>query len=1022
MSEPKQDSIQAGRPFAELTPTERELQLIIDTLPALAWSARADGSAEFFNRYYLDYTGLSLEQARGWSWTAAVHPDDLDGLAATWQRILASEAPGEAEARIRRFDGAYRWFLFRANPFRDESGNIVKWYGTNLDIEDRKRREEEMHARELSWRQIVDNIPGLVATMGALGEVEFLNRQTLEYFGKTNDELKNWALIDAVHPDDLPRVIEARTTAIGTGQLYDVEHRCRGADGVYRWFQVRGLPVHNSEGTVTAWYLLLTDIDDRKHAEEDLKRSEAFQAEGQRLSRTGSFSWNMATGEITWSDQLYRIFEFDQHLPMTLERIGSRVYPDDRPLLQDMVEQAQGAAGYFEYGHRLLMPDQSVKHIHLFAQATRDKYGRLEYVGAAQDVTDQERLLQKLRQSEQDLRTTIDTIRQIIVVLAPDGTTLYANQVAFDFSGLAANEVDGQGFMESVCHPDELDRVLHLRREGMSGKVPFETETRVLFKRTQYRWVLLQYNPLKDENGQIIRWYATATDVDDRKKAEEALRLSERNLSLMINAIPCWSDVFSSDGAILYRNQTVSDYTGFPLEETRKEEFRAHVFHPEDLKGLEERGLALTSPVPFENEQRVLAKDGRYRWFLFRYKPLLDEEGRIERWYSAGFDIDDRKRAEAEVEQSYLRLAEAQRLSKTGSFITDLIADQHDWSEETYRIFEFDPAAKVSVQMIRDRVHPEDLPSFDAVIARGMTGMDVDFLFRIVTNGGVLKHIRGMARILSQSHGHPLFIGALQDVTAAKVAEEALDRARSELAHVSRVTTLNALTGSIAHEINQPLSGIITNAGTCLRMLDSDPPNVEGARETVRRTLRDGNRAAEVISKLRALFSKKEFALERLDLNEATQEVVSLSLSDLQRNRITLRSQLSEDLPPIQGDRVQLQQVVLNLLKNASDAMASVDDRPRDLLVRTLRDGDDHVLLSVRDTGVGVHPDDLKRLFDPFFTTKSGGMGIGLSVSRSIVDRHHGRLWAEANDGPGSTFSLSIPCYVESVGQPDILA
>ena len=262
-----------------------------------------------------------------------------------------------------------------------------------------------------------------------------------------------------------------------------------------------------------------------------------------------------------------------------------------------------------------------------------------------------------------------------------------------------------------------------------------------------------------------------------------------------------------------------------------------------------------------------------------------------------GIDIEDRKRAEAQVEQAYLRLAEAQRLSKTGSFITDLLADDHNWSEETFRIFEFDPATKVTVQMIRDMVHPEDLPSFDAVIARGMTGTDVDFVFRIVTARGAVKHIRGMARVMTQIGGHPLFIGALQDVTESKVAEEALDRARSELAHVARVTTLNALTASIAHEINQPLSGIITNASTCLRMLNGDPPNVDGARETVRRTLRDGNRASDVITRLRALFSKKEFTLEPLDLNEATREVIALSLSDLQRNRVILRSELCRGAP-----------------------------------------------------------------------------------------------------------------------------
>src|SRR6185369_14402794 len=279
------------------------------------------------------------------------------------------------------------------------------------------------------------------------------------------------------------------------------------------------------------------------------------------------------------------------------------------------------------------------------------------------------------------------------------------------------------------------------------------------------------------------------------------------------------------------------------------------------------------------------------------------------------------KRAEAQVEQAYLRLAEAQRLSKTGSFITDLVADDHNWSEETFRIFEFDPATKITVQRIRDLIQPEDQPSFDAMIAHAMTGADVDFVFRILTSRGAVKHIRGIARVIMQIEGRPLFIGALQDVTESKMAEEALDKARSELAHVARVTTLNALTASIAHEINQPLSGIITNASTCLRMLNGDPPNLDGARETVRRTLRDGNRASDVITRLRALFTKKEFTLEPLDLNEATREVITLSLSDLQRNRVVLHFELAEGLPPVIGDRIQLQQVALNLLRNASEAM-----------------------------------------------------------------------------------------------------
>ena len=243
-----------------------------------------------------------------------------------------------------------------------------------------------------------------------------------------------------------------------------------------------------------------------------------------------------------------------------------------------------------------------------------------------------------------------------------------------------------------------------------------------------------------------------------------------------------------------------------------------------------------------------------------------------------------------------------------------------------------------------------------------------------------------------------------------KRAEEALNRAGAELAHVSRVTTMSALTASIAHEVNQPLAGIITNAGTCLRMLDATPPDLEGARETARRTLRDGNRAADVITRLRALFSKRDFTPEPLDLNEATQEVIALSSNDCRRNRILLQSELASDLPIIIGDRIQLQQVVLNLLRNASDAMIDVDDRPRRLHIRTEREPADRVRLTVRDAGVGLPADSIDSLFEAFHTTKRGGMGIGLFVSRSIVERHQGRLWAEANDGPGATFSLSLPC------------
>ena len=253
-----------------------------------------------------------------------------------------------------------------------------------------------------------------------------------------------------------------------------------------------------------------------------------------------------------------------------------------------------------------------------------------------------------------------------------------------------------------------------------------------------------------------------------------------------------------------------------------------------------------------------------------------------------------------------------------------------------------------------------------------------------------IKHLHMVAHSIRDEDGRLEYIGAVQDVTARRLSEQALGNAQSELAHVARATALSALTVSIAHEVNQPLSGIITNASTCLRMLAADPPDVDGARETARRTIRDGNRAADVIARVRALFTKKESAIEAVDLNEVTREVIALSLSDLQRNHVVLQSELAKDLPAITGDRVQLQQVILNLLRNASDAMVDVHDRPRQLLISTEREAGDRVRVSVRDAGGGRRPSEHDKLLDAFYTTKTDGMGIGLSISRSIIERHHG--------------------------------
>jgi signal transduction histidine kinase len=371
----------------------------------------------------------------------------------------------------------------------------------------------------------------------------------------------------------------------------------------------------------------------------------------------------------------------------------------------------------------------------------------------------------------------------------------------------------------------------------------------------------------------------------------------------------------------------------------------------------------------------------------------------------------ERTRSEEALKQSETFLAEAQRLSSTGSFWWNAGTDEIKWSDQAYRIYEFDPAVTMTPQLIRARVHPDDLENFDEIIHRARSlGGDFDNEHLLKMPDSSVKYLRVVAHGIRNHAGELEYVGAIHDITDRRLAEIALDKVRSELARVARVTSFGALTASIAHEVNQPLSGIITNASTCLRMLDADPPDVQGARETARRTLRDGNRAADVISRLRSLFGKKSVSAELVDLNEATREVVALSRNELQRNRVILRPELADDLPAVSGDRVQLQQVILNLLLNAAQAMSGVDDRPKQLMIKTEREQEDCVCLSVQDVGVGFDAKDVDRLFEAFYTTKAGGMGIGLSVSRSIIETHHGRLWAVLNDHPGATFSFSIPC------------
>jgi PAS domain S-box-containing protein len=652
----------------------------------------------------------------------------------------------------------------------------------------------------------------------------------------------------------------------------------------------------------------------------------------------------------------------------------------------------------------------------------RDAEGKvLKFVGTTTDIEDQKRAQEVLRTSETNLREILDGLPGLAAALSPAGVPEVMNRPFLEFFGKTAEEMRAWKTAD-VIHPDDLPRVIAEFANSLTTGTPYDDEIRYRRADGVYRWFHVRIDPARDAEGRITGWYSLITDIDDRKRADEKLRQEERELkhsearkaAILESALDCILTI-DHEGCITEFNLAAEHTFGYRRDEVLGMPL-ANVIIPLSLREKHQQSFARYLAT---GEARVLGK--RIETTAVRADgsefPVELAISRIPLEGPPSFtgylrDITERKRAEQELRRSEAFLAEAQHLSRIGSFSWRVATDEITCSEQLYRIFQIDRDAPVTFELIGTRIHPEDLSVFQEHIERcRQDRSDMQIELRLQMPDGAVKYVHVVAHIRG---GHE-YIGAVQDVTERRSSEEALSKARSDLAHVSRVTSLGAMTASIAHEVNQPLSGIVTNASTCLRMLAADPPNVDGARETARRTIRDGNRMSEVITRLRALFSKKEPTAEPMNLNDAVFEVIALTIVDLRKNRVMLRPELADDLPLVRGDRVQLQQVILNLLRNGADAMSAVEDRARQLVIRTERDEGDRVRLTVQDTGVGFDPQAVDRLFDPFYTTKGEGMGIGLSVSRSIIENHHGRLWATLNEGPGATFSFSIPRVPEGL-------
>ena len=615
-----------------------------------------------------------------------------------------------------------------------------------------------------------------------------------------------------------------------------------------------------------------------------------------------------------------------------------------------------------------------------------------------------------LRESEELWRATFESNPTMYFMVDEAGTIVSVNPFGAEQLGYGVSELVGQPALSVFYEPDR--EAVRRYTEGcfqQPGKTQW-WEARRIRKDGTMIWVRETANAVWLKKQPVL--LVVCENITEQKGAEEAARRSERELRDLVENVPAMVFVALPGASNEFASRRWREYTGLSVEDTAGHGWQS-VVHAEDIeRHIEKWRVSSASEEPFEDEARFRrSADGEYRWFLVRAAPLRDETGRAFKWYGVLTDIEDRKRAEQELRRSEAYLAEAQKLTHTGSFATDS-RDVFYWSDENYRIWGFDPQhGPPTGEVGWQRIHPEDRDRVREHVKEALRAKaEWHDEFRIVLPDGNVKYIHAVNHPVFDASGQLMqTVGTHVDVTERKHAEQERDRLRqieAELAHINRVTIMGELAASLAHEIKQPMAAAVSNAEASLQWLARDEPDLQEVREAATEAVKEVTRAAEIINRMRSLFQKEQPRREAVDINEVISEMLFLVRDEASSCSVLLRTELDPTPPKITADRVQLQQVLMNLMLNGIEAMR---DTGGELTVKSQQDERGRVLISVSDTGVGLPTENPAKIFDAFFTTKAQGTGMGLAISRSIIEAHGGRLWATANSGPGAIFYFSLP-------------
>ena len=889
-------------------------------------------------------------------------------------------------------------------------GALVAWFVGA------RRRIEESEAR---FRSFVDHATDGFFLSDEHQAIVDVNRHACESLGYSREEMIGMhpGVFDAALDEASIARLEERVKA---GETVTFESLHRRKDGTVFPVEVRArqFPV----GERSFRLALARDITERKRAADALREKEAKLQKAQRIAHFGWWERDFTTNSVSLSDEVCRIFGLNPvDLPEWHARWLNLIHPEDRPRAAEAAAAALLRGGpRYNVEYRVVRPDGTERIVHSQGDATWDESGRpLRQFGVLQDITELRQAEKGLRASEARWRAIFDSAAVGIAAGDLRGGLFDVNPAFQKMLGYTEEELRNLRSFE-FTHEDDRAETRRLFSRVVTGQqASYRLEKRYRRKDGVIVWadVTASMVPATDNTSAFLA--VMAVDITDRKRAEEALREAEERFRTLVQF--SFDVYWESDAQHRFIRQEFAEGLAdapAPGSEIGKTRWEVPYLEP-DAEAWRKHRETLDAHLPFRDfELARPTPDGGKRYVSVSGLPVFDKSGRFIGYRGVGRHITDRKRAEEALRRSEAYLAEAQRLSHTGTLAFNATAPVY-WSDESYRIWGLDPQQGLpNRETVLQRIHPDDRERVNAETEEGVRQKrDFALEFRIVLPDGTVKYIEASGRPLFSADGELVEMVATHvDVTERKRAQEERERLHqleTDLAHVNRVSIMGELAASLAHEILHPIATARNNARAGMRFLERTPPNLGEVKEALACVVNDADRAKDIVNRLRDHVKKAPPRRELFDLNEAIDEVIEMVRNAIDRNGVSARTQLMERMSSVQGDRVQLQQVVLNLILNAVEAMSSVAADARELSISTRQSQTSNVLVAVEDTGPGIDPEHIERIFAPFYTTKTSGIGMGLSICRSIIAAHGGRLWAEPNQPRGARFQFTLPKELE---------